>query len=186
MKNPIIILAAFSLALAGGTRQASATLVNSNSVVRDNIEYIMQTDKSVYNLGENVQLLYEVINRGSYSITFHFNDQVQYYFTVKDNGNLIWDAPKVGFPALSSFTLPPGYFKQYTETWNMRNNQGLFITPGSYEITGSLDPVFLSQADSNRYVPVSVQIGVIPEPATVILLGLGGLFALSRRHKKAQ
>lgn len=48
-----------TLALAGCAR---ATLVNSNSVVEDGVEYYIQTDKSVYDLGENVQILYRVTN----------------------------------------------------------------------------------------------------------------------------
>jgi hypothetical protein len=41
---------------------AGATLVNSNSIVQDDIEYYIQTNKAVYDLGENVEMLYRVTN----------------------------------------------------------------------------------------------------------------------------
>ena len=37
--------------------------VNSNSIIKDNIEYYIQTDKSVYKLGEKVEMLYRVTNK---------------------------------------------------------------------------------------------------------------------------
>jgi len=47
------------LALAGGGEAKGD--VNSNSITQNNIEYYMQTDKSVYDLGENVEMLYRVL-----------------------------------------------------------------------------------------------------------------------------
>ena len=41
------------LAFAG---MAGATIVNPNSIIIDEIEYYVQTDKSVYDLGENVEI----------------------------------------------------------------------------------------------------------------------------------
>lgn len=134
--------------------------VNSNSILKDGIEYYMQTDKFIYNSGEEVKMLYRVTNLTDQDVTFNFTDQVQHYFTVKDDGNLIWDAPKVGFPALSCFTLSPNGYKEYSENWDMVDNQGVLIVPGNYEITGSLHPILLG--DKDKYVPVSVQIEIIP------------------------
>ncbi len=51
-----------TLALAGS---AKATLINSNTVVEDEIEYYVQTDKSVYDLGEDVEILYRITNSGT-------------------------------------------------------------------------------------------------------------------------
>ena len=171
------------LAVAGCAR---ANLVDSNSIFVDGIEYYIQTDKFVYDLGENVEMLYRVTNLRDEEVTVHFLDQVQYYFTVKDNGNLIWDAPKVGLPALSSFVLPPSGYIEYTETWDMLDNQGVLITPGNYEVTGSLHPVLLFQEDEDKYVPVSVSIGVIPEPATMVLLGVGMIGIILNKKERGK
>jgi len=180
-----IILTILAVLVLGTVQFAMATPVDSNSIVKNGIEYYMQTDKSVYNLGETVEMLYRVTNLGTDDVTFHFDDQVQHYFTVKLYGNLIWDVPKVGFPGGSSFVLSPSGYKEYSETWDMLDNLGILITPGTYDITGSLHPVFLTQQDKDRYVPVSVQIEIIPEPATMLLFGLGSLilrqkFSLSK------
>jgi len=163
---------------------AKANLVDSNSIIRDGIEYYIQTDKAVYNLGESVEMLYRVTNLGEEDVTIHFDDQVQHYFTVKQDEYLIWDAPKMGQPALSIVVLPPGGDKEYTETWDMLGNQGVLIMPGNYEVTGSFHPVLLSQVDKDKYVPVSVSIEIIPEPSTFVLLGAGLMAMLTYRKRK--
>ncbi|MHC5073520.1 MAG: PEP-CTERM sorting domain-containing protein [Planctomycetota bacterium] len=162
--------------------QANGTLVNSNSIVVDEIEYYMQTDKAVYDLGEEVDMLYRVTNLGAEEVTFHFTDLVTHYFTAKYDGNLIWDAPKVGLPAESEFVLQQNEYVKYYESWDMFDNLGLLITPDNYEITGSFHPVLLIEKD--RYVPVSVFINVVPEPTTLLFFGLGALALLRQNNRK--
>ncbi|MHC4110479.1 MAG: choice-of-anchor Q domain-containing protein [Planctomycetota bacterium] len=155
------------LTFAATARAATtADVHNANSVVEDNIEYYMQMDKAVYDVRENVQMLYRVTNLRNEDVTIRFGDQVQHYFAVKQGENLIWDAPKVGFPAASSVVLPPNNYKEYTETWDMTDNQGVLIMLGNYEVTGCLHPVLLSQEDKDRYVPVSISIDIIHEQRT--------------------
>ncbi|MBW8040064.1 MAG: hypothetical protein FVQ85_08705 [Planctomycetes bacterium] len=166
------------------TVSAKATLVNSNSIVQDNIEYYMQTNKDVYDLGESVELLYRVTNLGEEDVTIHFTDQVQHYFTIKHGEYLVWDAPKVGQPAGSKLVLPPSGYKEYTETWDMLDNQRVLIMPANYEVTGSFHPFLLFPEDDDKYVPVSVQIEIIPEPCTFLLLGSGLIAVLSYRKMK--
>jgi len=166
------------------TANAKATLVNSNSIVQDDIEYYVQTDKAVYVLGESIEMLYRVTNLRGELVTIHFSDQVQHYFTVKQDEYLVWDEPKIGQPATSTVVLPPGGNKEYTETWDMLDNQGVLIMPANYEVTGSFHPVILSQVDKDKYVPVSVQIEIIPEPASIALLGLGLASLLVRKKER--
>ena len=163
---------------------AKAVLVNSNSIVQDGIEYYFQTNKAVYVLGESVEMLYRVTNLRGELVTIHFVDQVQHYFTVKQDEYLVWDAPKVGQPAGSSVVLPPDGDKEYTETWDMLDNQRVLIMPANYEVTGSFHPVILFPEDDDKYVPVSVQIEIIPEPSTIGLLGMGLIAMLSYRREK--
>ncbi|MDP2925939.1 MAG: hypothetical protein Q8N99_06210 [Nanoarchaeota archaeon] len=179
------------MALVGGGREVRAE--NFNSVVKDNIEYYMQTDKAVYNLGENVEMLYKVRNFGEEDVVFGFGDQVQHYFKVHEpfSERLVWKWPIVGFPAFSYFVLGPTESKQYIEHWDMTDYQGstfdtsddTMVLPGFYEATGRLHPLLLSQN-----VPVSVQIDIITEPSTLSLLAIGslvgaGLYTLRTRKK---
>ncbi len=167
---------ALAFALAGA---AMATPVDSNSVIKDDVEYYFQTDKSLYELGENVEMLLRVTNVGLTDITFHFQDVMQYYFTVKQNDTLIWHEPKAGAPSGSEFTLQPDQYKEYSITWDMLDDDGGLVSPGLYGVTGSLHPVLLDEGDEYRYVPVSVQVEIIPEPSTLCLLlaGFVGLLA---------
>ena len=167
---------------------ASATLVDSNSIIKDGIEYYMQTDKAVYNLGEVVEMLYRVTNLRYESVEFHFDDQFQYYFEVTDNGTVIWFAPWVFEPATSWFVLKPNEYKEYGVTWNMVNDNGTYsprddfpVNPGSYDIMGSLNN--LMGASRDKYTPVSVSIDIVPEPASFALLAIG-MFALLAHNKK--
>ena len=49
-----------------------ATPVNFNTVEIDDIEYYIQTDKSVYNLTENVEILFRVTNLRDEEWTFNY------------------------------------------------------------------------------------------------------------------
>ena len=50
--NSTLFIALIVSAILITERSAKANLVNSNSIVEDDIEYYMQTDKDVYDLGE--------------------------------------------------------------------------------------------------------------------------------------
>jgi hypothetical protein len=139
---------------------------NPNCIVKEGIEYCMQTDKVTYNLGEDVLMLYRVTNLRDENVAFVFLDQYQYFFEVTDNGAVIWFEPKVGEDMISYFVLEPNGYKEYAEVWNMMNDNGTYgtnddflVNPGIYVITGSLHPIYLGLAD--QYVPVSVQIEIV-------------------------
>jgi len=176
----------FVLALAGC---AKANFVNSNSVVQDGIEYYIQTDRAVYNLGENVEMLYRVTNVSDNPVDIEKLLNCEWgwtHFIITDDGNNdIWEwlhgPPPCGWTTLH---LEPGEFREHTKTWNMMNDNGTDQTfddfpvgPGSYNIMAELEILDLSY----ERVPVSVSIEIVPEPTTLILFGLGGL--LLRRRK---
>ncbi len=133
--------------------------VNSNSIIKDNIEYYMQTDKRVYNLGENVQMVYRVTNLGHVPVTFDFAIVQQSRFEVSDGTQTVWRWPKLVNPAGSIFTLQPGGSKGYSKDWDMINdNTGVLVVPGNYDVIGALT----LRTTHERYVPVSVEIKIIP------------------------
>lgn len=169
-------------------RIAGATLVDSNSIIEDDIEYYVQTDKFVYDLGEVVEMLYRVTNLGDEDVTFGFNvgpvdDRGD--FIVEKDGERIWD--NLERPCIyvgTYFTLSSLESKEFSWSWDTTDFSGHQVVPGDYDATGVLSD--LSLAYIERYVPVSVPIEIIPEPGTMALFGMGlvGLLAYNRKNKK--
>jgi parallel beta-helix repeat protein len=143
--------------------RALANSINSNSIVKENIEYYLQTDKAVYEAGETVQILYRVTNLGSEAVTFRFTcgpvtDRCD--FMVEKDGQRVWD--NLGRPttlALTSFTLDPSGSNSFAILWDMTDANDNQIAAGDYEVTAVLNSLYLSD---DKYVPVSVTITITP------------------------
>jgi hypothetical protein len=169
-------------------QSAMATPVDSNSIIKNGIEYYMQTNKSIYNLGENVEMLYRVTNLRAEDVTFEFtcgpvDDRCD--FIVDKDEQRIWDnLDRPSTDVITYFTLCPSESKYFTWSWDMIDLDGNQVVPRDYDVTGALSD--LSLAYIEKRVPVSVQIEIIPEPSTLLLLGasLVGLLARNRKKKK--
>jgi len=146
------------------------TPVNSNSVVKDGIEYYIQTDKFVYQMPQDVEILFRVTNLTENPVDIGKVPNCEYawtHFVVTDsNSTEIWEyirgIPPCGWTMLH---LDPHKCKEYQKTWNMMNDNGTWtkdddfpIGPGLYNIMGQLR---LSNAYRDKKVPVSVHIKII-------------------------
>ncbi len=154
------------LAIAGCAR---ANLVNPNSVVEDGIEYYIQTDKSVYDLGEDVELVYRITN---------LTDEVWRVNTMEDilveakrgqDFDEIWRFSLLHPPPPGPIflRLQPGESTEISTIWPQIDIQGtmnpvddISVAPGIYRIRGTLYP-------NQRDVSVAVDITIIPEPAKI-------------------
>jgi len=160
--------------------EPAASAVNSNSFVKHGIEYYIETDNSVYDLGEDVKALYSVANLRDeeWRITGLF-PLMDIIVEAKEGVNFnriwrwSWDKPHHMGPR--TFRLGPYESTELNEIWpqlNLENHTQ--VPPGTYRISGVCYP-----ADSS----VSVNITIIPEPATLLLVGIPAL-ALNYSKRK--
>ena len=206
LKN-LICAGIVTLVLAGCAGEARGTLSNSSSIVEDGLEYYIELDKAVYNLGENVEMLYRVTNLRDERMIFNFGNPLQYNFHITDATTAsIWKyylhSSECAFCRMvSSFSLQPDESKEFNTIWNMINdndtmnpNDDYPVQIGNYNVIGMLwhglrDPRYggdkYGYYKDKYYVPVSVSIEVIPEPASLLLLGMGllGLLFHSRKER---
>jgi len=175
------------------TGNAKATLVDSNSIVRDGIEYYVQTNKSVYILGESVEILYRVTNLTDNPVSIGEKSlfSPDYDVIITDDGDAkVWQyiltlPPPPTPPETTMFHLEPYESKEYQTTWDLTNDNGTSdriddfpVDPGMYNITGELNLYFWEEI-----VPVSVSVEIIPEPTAITLLGAGFLGIILARKK---
>lgn len=175
-------LACVCISILFMTVSAKATLVNSNSIVQDGIEYYIQTDKAVYDLGESVEMLYRVTNLRDEEVSFAFPNTPEWNFWVERDGQSIWRAVNGWYTMGCGFTLNPGESKQFPTynppyIWDMRDSENNLVDVGEYSVIGGLDGG-TGEYDSTG-VPVLIEI--VPEPATILLFGLSMLLVKARR-----
>ena len=159
-----------------GAVQPTMATPDSNSIIVDSIEYYFQTDKSVYTLGENVEMLYRVTNlreEGEDSVTFTFPHSPEYQFWVEQDEEQIWKAIQWRADIPTAFTLLPGEYRVFPFSspfnWNMRDNGNNLVDLGRYKVIGGL----YNGLGTYDYTKVAVSIDIIPEPSTLILFGVG-------------
>ena len=172
------------LAIAGC---AKANLVNSNSIIEEGIEYYVQTDRAVYNLGEDVETLYRVTNLRdeTWSVTAFI--PVMVIIVEEREGesfNEIW--PCEQYPlALVPFHLEPNGYADISVIWPQIDTMGTWeieddtqVSPGIYRISGSFHS--RSAVDST----VAVDITIIPEPCSLTLSGAGFVVLILLRKRR--
>jgi len=137
--------------------------VNSNSKVVDGIEYYIQTDKSLYRLGEHVEMLYRVTNLGDEDVTFSSLPLPEWNFWVEKDGEYIWRAVNVWWGTITEFTLSPGESREFPahdhpRIWNMRDKENNLVNVGKYSVIGGL----YEGSGYYDHTKVSVPIRIIP------------------------
>jgi hypothetical protein len=173
------------LVLVLGTAQITmAEPHNSNSIILDEIEYYIQTDKPVYSLGENVEMLYRVTNLRDESVTFGFPHFPVYQFWVEKDGEQIWSAPNSWLFSVTELTLLPGEFREFPDDfsppfiWRMRDNENNLVDLGTYNVIGGLY--------GYDYTKIAVPINIVPEPSSFLLLALGVFWTRAKARKKCR
>jgi len=171
------------LAVAGCAR---ANLVDSNSVFQDGIEYYIETNKSVYDLGESVEILYRVTNLRDETWSVSAFIPVMAIIVEEregENFNEIWPCEQYTL-ALVPFRLEPNGYADISVIWPQIDTMGTWeieddtqVSPGIYRISGFF--CSCSAVDST----VAVDITIIPEPCSLTLSGAGFVVLILLRKK---
>jgi len=166
---------------------AKATLVDSNSIVVDDIEYYIETNKALYDLGEDVEILYRITNLRDEKWQVLDTAPLWMIFVAPEEAewfDAIWKLFDPSPPGPGGLTLQPNESAEISVIWPQIDMQGTLyepgddtqVPPGIYRITGRLKPT-----DTN----VAVDITVMPEPSSLILFvaGLAILNYVNTRRK---
>jgi len=108
--------------------------VNSNSIIDAGIEYRVQTNKRVYELGENVEIWFTVTNRRNEPVKIACSQYPEFNLWVKGI-HIVWSLAGIQ-PTKHSIDLAPGQSAGLCQTWDMKNSKGSLIAPGIYTVVG--------------------------------------------------
>lgn len=155
----------------------------SNSVIVDDVEYYIQANDLVYDLGEDVEILFRVTNLGSETLSFGTSYPIIDIIVSEKNDetyNGIWNWSWDGFfhtgPVV--FNLEPDAPVELNGTWSqidLNNSLSVIdhtqVPGGIYGVSGYFKPTDTS---------VAMDITILPEPCSILLLSLGGLLIRKR------
>ncbi|MHC4665822.1 MAG: hypothetical protein ACYS9T_07680 [Planctomycetota bacterium] len=173
---------------------ARATLIDSNSITKDGVQYYIQTNKSVYDLGENVEILFRVTNFTDEELVFGYMPPVLDVLVGAREGENVnqvwfwsWDGTWPTGPAV--YHLAPDESVELNAVWPQIDLKGTWeieddmqVLLGTYGVGGRIGRSGFS--DTIGDCAVTVDIGIIPEPATLFLLAMGTLCLQAKYGKK--
>ena len=188
IKNPLKKLVCAGISILFMTVSAKATLVDSNSIVEDGLEYYIQTNKSIYDLGEDVEIMYRITNLRTEVWEVLAFPPLRDILVAERKGqdfNEIWTLSwfRNYPPGPRVLRLYPGESSEMNVIWPQIDAQGtrdpiddISIAPGIYRIRGILYPTDVS---------VAVEITIVPEPGSLILFVVGLSIAnyINRRRR---
>jgi hypothetical protein len=165
--------------------------ITSNSMVIDDIEYYIQADNSIYDLGQDVEILHRITNLGEeeWSITTLVPSmRIIVEEKVGEDFNPIWPWDWDIYPAHHiDFILQPEESAEISAIWPQIDQKGtgdisddVQVSPGIYRLGGIFSSYSLPPIDDD----ISLSITIVPEPATICLVAFGfaGII-LSRKQR---
>ena len=177
----------FLLVMVFGISESANAAIVSNSIIEDNIEYYIQVDKSVYDLGEDVEFLYRVTNLGDEEWRISgFSPIFDVVADEKDGEDLNeiwhWSWDKIYPMGSTVFTLGSQESIELNEIWPQINLNGSVeiedhtqVLAGEYRISGICYPTDIS---------IPIDITIVPEPGSVTLFIIGMSILMRGIRKK--
>ncbi len=187
MKRAVITVAAVVLLGVAMEGRANLVPVNSNSVIEDGIEYYIETDKVVYDLGEDVEILYRITNLRDEEwevISFFPVWDISIGEKRGDEFAEVWSLHWYGGghtgPAV--LRLQGGEYKAFEDVWSQINHKGtreieddVLVLPGAYRVTGVIESL-----NSTVGVPITI----VPEPTSLAVFAFGvAILSYERRRR---
>ena len=184
MKKAVSIII---MILGTASSLANAEIV-SNSMVVDDIEYYMQTDDSIYNLGEDIEMLFRVTNLREEDVTIFCSREPEFDFFVQQNGQTVWsliDWFKWYSPGVEILA---GEFEEWIYTWDMIGNDENPVGIGTYNVVGVMYNEPWNDYYYGSYTPseVAVEITIVPEPCSLALFTAGIVYLRKRKPLTVQ
>jgi len=169
-----------------------ATPVNWNTVEIDDIEYYIQTDKSIYSLSENVEILFRVTNLRDEEWTFNYMPPVLDVLVAAKEGGVSdtvwfwsWDGTWPAGPKV--YSLGPDESVDLNVVWTQIDlndsweiEDDIHVSPGTYEIAGRIGSSFFDDVVGDA--PVALEVTIIPEPSSLAIF-IVGLSVLVKKKK---
>lgn len=98
------------------------------------IQYIIETDRDVYELGENVLATQKVVNPSQWRFTLQLDVDPGFDLWVLRDGVKVWSEHTAFRMIIWEMVVGPGETLQYDYVWDMRDYEGDLVAPGEYEI----------------------------------------------------
>ena len=134
---------------------------NSNSIIKDGVEYYLKTDKKEYYLGERVKVRYKIRNLNEHPVDIGivtFQDYEPFvleffreYAFQFGNHTSTW-----GWEIVYTISLKPKQAISFYYNWNMTNINHTLVPDGGYKINAYL------YTELDKRTPVSVYIKIFP------------------------
>ncbi|MHB8758165.1 MAG: BsuPI-related putative proteinase inhibitor [Bacillota bacterium] len=102
------------------------------------LNVVFTKDKKAYNAGDTAKFTLTMTNKSTAPITLEFNSGNIFDFTVAQDGQTLWQwsHDKLFIMVQVPMTLAPGEVRTYDAEWDMKNNDGLAVDPGTYGVKG--------------------------------------------------
>ena len=176
MKKMFIKLAMLIILVGSTGGKANIVPVNASYLVQDGIEYYIQTDKTFYNLGEEVEILFRVTNLRDEDVKIYCSQASELNLMVQRNGETVWTLFHGGVGYSPGVSLSPGEFEMLPVfNWDMKDDGGKPLEPGTYDVLGVMYNHGWNYYYHGNYSPTEIGVGmnIVPEPSSIVLFVAG-------------
>ncbi len=129
--------------------------------VIDGVEFRIQTDKTFYKQGENVQMDFTVTNNTNETVHIGCSRSSEFYLIVQNDETTIWRSTDGWYWFSPGVELLAGESKGISRSWDMKNDYGSFWDPGTYHIVGIMfNEPWNNAREPENYYPTEVRTSI--------------------------